>query len=845
MPKELYLHSFYVDLNQLPDMKLYSLAMPQSWRDFILQNKKRQYEYGFRLKSLGEKLQSTIPFILSCHYHSGVIQNGAPWIIASEPIDTKMIIQMSLHWFAHMMNRTIQNLPKSMYDVGSEFRWHPFSIQENKVESLYYNLIPGIFAHHFSKEVVYFKEIDRQLKFYHVHNNGVHECMSEPIPIQGKNENDRIDYYSYVMRIKLVTRGLENKFCLNVKVVIRRFITQPLVKKGNNYLPKRHDLTVFLSIKNPYKEVEKSYVPLKISRAKEKGRFSKWRDDVDQTYVDLIFGQGNLSSDELLLNPEEYFHSDTINALLVYSPLTVRKRTTRIAAGAGLRERRGLFTVFKERYPFLQQLPPLAEIKTSRFNKSLRKPWLPHPSVYTSGPIILEVWSDDRLIYDRVKQQLSTLLEVTPVDHYDGSLFIKEDLETGEPYQVKLVRQPLQGITNELDRRSKEESRIQKRVNEIVKRLGRWHSTTPPVLALVEIHEPEEFEDKKAKESYDPKDAIRLGMLKTGRITQFIHPLKEDDKMHRVTNGILDLLTDGGFLHGGWKSGQKPIEFIGFTFLKMNRERDHKRGILPIWSWFRPDMRLLVKIYGESQWLPFGQAILNLNRYHRESSSIPFIKTGNDNEGVLAFQDYICKELEKILIDTSNPVYLYVAIEHDIRRKWWKEIANKDLNGGLPFHRLVHGSDRLRVIRINTEDEVPYYDIKEGKRDVTRSSGLFVDPNGIYYSVGMRPDSLMGLGRVEDVKITSPMKTMAKQKAVEVIPLGCSPDERDQIARITHELRNLNLTYEFHTILPFPLHILKTVKKYLQLNNGMEFDEGWFEDFEEMMDELDEEEEEE
>lgn len=58
--------------------------------------------------------------------------------------------------------------------------------------------------------------------------------------------------------------------------------------------------------------------------------------------------------------------------------------------------------------------------------------------------------------------------------------------------------------------------------------------------------------------------------------------------------------------------------------------------------------------------------------------------------------------------------------------------------------------------------------------------------------------------------------------------------ERDQLAKLGHNLRKLNIAYSFHTNLPYPLDIMKSLKKYIAdftedgtLNNDPDAFEEW------------------
>lgn len=121
-----------------------------------------------------------------------------------------------------------------------------------------------------------------------------------------------------------------------------------------------------------------------------------------------------------------------------------------------------------------------------------------------------------------------------------------------------------------------------------------------------------------------------------------------------------------------------------------------------------------------------------------------------------------------------------------------------------------------------------------GNIEVNRNQGLFKDNSSdIYYSVGARPDTIQV--KKASQKYNNPLKPIRHQRLVELIPLGTGDEkERDQLAKLAHNMRKLNIAYSFHTNLPYPLDIMKSLKKYITdfteddtLNNDPDAFEEW------------------
>ncbi len=108
---------------------------------------------------------------------------------------------------------------------------------------------------------------------------------------------------------------------------------------------------------------------------------------------------------------------------------------------------------------------------------------------------------------------------------------------------VELVHCNPDIITSELEIDRYNSIAQEKRINQIVKQLSKDEQPNHSVLALVEIEE-----KSKWREGADPKKAIREGLKRTGRLSQFIYPLTGDEKgdLSRILNAVLDLFNDYG-----------------------------------------------------------------------------------------------------------------------------------------------------------------------------------------------------------------------------------------------------------------------------------------------------------
>lgn len=798
-------HAYFVDKNSLPDVPLYYLPLPEKWISFLapyVMNEKNIPK--FQLSSLEKKLFSVFPDLVSINSIYRELKEHKPWIIAVKTISIEWIKNVCKSWFQFICEKNSIQLPADLFDV--QWEWSSLEIGDYLEDNSYkYSLIPGVFAHQFCKETVHINVTDMDLDFYPVHTGSVRECMSEPI------ETKHGDFYSYVIRLQLKNRaGQTDKNYLTVKTVIRRFQMDPLIKDGKCYLPAKRKASLFIALDNLYEEKKgQIYVRLKVARSKGE-TFTKWQDSIEQVFLDHIMQGSTFSTDELLKNPRKYADGTyCYKVFMVYSQQTVKVSNIKVKPGAGMMERRELFHKFKDCFPNLIPLTFAKEVKLSNMNSNLM-PWI-H---LQKEELRLEVWSEDKNLFQQSIKVIREIFEnQLEEEEINGErILLQSDQDTGETIMtLRVVSHDSGDIVSELNNDSEQEK--EQKIRFIQKTLKKAHKENP-IMSLIEIKAFEKISDDARLK--DPKKTLRLGMAATGRITQFIHPLEEDEGNFRIKNALLDLFMDRGFFKDNWKKLNPEGHFIGINIVHVNqiKGKSFYKSFLPILSWVH-DGKVFLKKYGDAQWLPLENALVSIDRANLKNSLI-----NKPNPQVL--KAFLKNEIGAIIRHTEGKVYLFA--DASLRRHWWYEIQNGKIEQDVLslFDGLI-GKERIRLIRINTTEDVPYYDLMKGN-EIKISTGLFKDDCGVYYSVGLRPDTMRAAKSA--VKAKTPTKVLAKQLPVEMMPLGCLDDEeRDRVVELSHHLRRVNLTYEKHTKLPFPLQRIKAIEKYLDsVENEYEYD---------------------
>jgi len=372
---------------------------------------------------------------------------------------------------------------------------------------------------------------------------------------------------------------------------------------------------------------------------------------------------------------------------------------------------------------------------------------------------------------------------------------------------------------------SKGDKAFDDRVRRIEKTLERNEDNGTMTMALVEINHKDNYE-----EQTDPKSANRIGLALTNRISQFIHPLemeeKEDTKKARLINSFYDLLSDHGFLPARYLKLKNENLILGFSLIKGKHRENQKDMYLPVVTRMKGS-EVKIRLFGGREWFTVWEALLAVCKDQR------FIqKPAQYNDEAAKYRSFFERTVSECLREYKDDIV--VLLDANLRTLQWKELTNPNLDlNDLPFHiNEPECKSRVKVIRVSDEKDVHQYRIRD-KNEVNRNQGLFKDAEAkLYYGIGAKPGTIKMSPFLQ--KYNSPGKFIPHQQIVEYIPLGnMNDEERDELAKLAHHLRKLNIAYNVHTKLPYPLDIMKSVRKYVRTLKDYEYDyDDSFEDWE-------------
>ncbi|MFS0555060.1 pPIWI_RE module domain-containing protein [Brevibacillus sp. 179-C9.3 HS] len=811
--KKMELFALEIDESLFYNETIYYMKMPESWRNFFNRERTDRFKLAYKVEPLGKKLRSMFPEIISVHSDNKVLLHDRPWLISTKPIPELYIRQLTLGWLAHLKGYSIPELPQDIIDSDPAWVSCTFGDIHEIVDS--YQWVPGMAAIKFCQDPKLLdlgKDLREELKFYHVIFNGKHECISNPL-----QKSNRHDPFSYVIRLELKTRGGDTgRTILTVSMGTRRYLSKEQIKDGICFMRFGHSCSVLVTVKNPYEtDMGRSFSQLKFERCtRSKSSFTAWESALDGLYWDVLNGEA-FESDSLLVNPIVYFDGNgEVTAYVVNNNLF---KGNSVKAGIGLSEKSGLFHLIK---CFLvdfgaKELQLIPDITRREMNDS-RFPMVA-PNVER---LTIEIYSSVKM-FEKVIEVLTTAqksIDIDPVviiDKLSDSLF---RLNCDKEVIVELVHCNPEGIVAELEiDKYKDKSLAQsKRINQISKQLSKAKQINNPVLGLVEIDE-----KNKWREGTDPKKAVREGMKKAGRLTQFIYPLTDDETgdISRIINAALDLFNDYGLFSGNVNKINVPGTLLSITVLKAGNK------YLPAISRLI-GTDLSIKMLGHDSWMSLQDAALKMD----DSKFLDNPRKENRSSEV--FDAFITKVIENEL-DRCEGQFV-VLVNATLRNNWMRSIGNTKIQWDRTpvINERLSNESRLKFIRINATDDVPQYRIiiNDVWNEFNKASGIFKDSIGAYYGVGGRPSAWKGIAN-DATKFSSPSKLLLQQRAVEYIPLGAKDkNEMDDLAILADHLRRLGLTYDKHTILPHTMRVLNSLSKYITGNEDdydydAEFDE--------------------
>ncbi|GAA1801323.1 hypothetical protein GCM10009682_23940 [Luedemannella flava] len=551
---------------------------------------------------------------------------------------------------------------------------------------------------------------------------------------------------------------------------------------------------------------------------------------------------------QLTDKPMDYLQREGDAAALVYSPGMLGRRKEKVSAGLSPADREPLITWVTETLtPHLHLLEPQLRVPASVYPQ-LRRATNVNEQATTFPAQICSVIGQ-RLDIDLFTDTApSTTYALTALAARLGVNLPTADQLTDTGIMVDcgaltlgLRRSSSPGITADLDRDApgagkKLQDAVQARVTHIEATVPR---AKVPTIALVEIAGPDSYSG--ARRGHDPIFAIRQGLLRTDRLTQFITPVVEPTKPPRIREGRepsdpnlerFISAVDDLFRQLGVRPAPLPRPFantlqqqpalLAFWVIRQNKGRTWGvRRQVPIAVLIDPtgqDVRICAP---QIDWQPLHTGLLEIGRRYVNVDL---------NMGPDEITRFVKETIAAVV--GAYPDVLMLTHAQNLRSEW-KFVSNSQVKLDL----LGFGADNpqpiakypgLRHIRVRTAEagETPEcfgFSTSEPGQPLGLWRYVF---DRVYGSTGSKPmsasNAIKSVSKIAPYEHKDEMRApkasahVWNQQFIELFVAAIQPgDVPDHWAALAHDLRWAAPYSDVTTTLPWPLHLAKQVDEYL------------------------------
>jgi hypothetical protein len=763
-----FLFKGYQDI--LKDEPLYITSFPKQWWN-VIEKDISDYRFPFKPKTIAKRLSSLFPEIV--FIQESKFGEDQPWIIATDPIPTKAIVSVCMPFL--MEKNGISNKNDLSYEISLE--WRIVSFEELDVNE--YQIIPALFAKKFvqvySDSLLKNQLTGSELQFFTVYSGSGYEVVSVPYSI-----DDNRDKFSYVIKIELITRGLENTKLLKITPGSRRYYQR---EAKNPVYDVRYGETgsIYVSHNHIY-GVKKNKAYSKFFFERKKGKLQL--KDVERSVLHDLF-PAIPEVEEIFKESKKYIKDGTF--LIGYSNRLFEKGTSS-KQGISVQERNSLIQLILDLFPSINVISKHRHVNVNR-----KSPKLDYLFLNTLGKkeirigmfvpeqtmdVTLKVWESNNYIFNEGGDfylNSNPRIKLTMIQY--GSEIIKEiSVNDGETIETAKKRYKNEFSSYIFDKRSIDG-------------------------AFIEI---EAYHLEEGSKEKDPKEIIRESFRQKKIVTQFIHPENEKGSYSsRLNSAFLDLLTDIGFSDPHLQNSLiTKRAIVSFSMIR----RSYKE-FLPVLTKIEHG-QILFKTPLSNEWLRTNEYLTSTY-----GSDCFFNKTQGKQ-----LKKWLESELIGLLNDVEKSRDIILMVDANVRNGWLPEFKNENIKlNEQPFGQFaIHELNRLKVVRFNLTNDVPNYYISKNLDDDgnNHATGLFRDEQGIYYAVGEKTPAMRTINK-NATRLESKQTLFAKQQAVEIIPLTFSDeDEQNEIAFIVHNMRSLSLTYISFLRYPINAHLAVGLRKY-------------------------------
>lgn len=797
----LQLYSFIVDENTIDDVELYVFKLPSGVRERI---EKISDMNGKAYKSVAAKAMLKVAasifdsVIYSNNLLNDISNDDNNWFYSLEEFDLELLKVKVKEWISKEQEKVGLEI-----DINFDEEWSFYktiTLREIlKISNTKYKIIPRYYVYKLAKEEFHFDSLQRSLKFNRVIDDAKAIMITMPIKI----ENKKYTPFSYSIEVTLNDVIDSDKLTLHFYFKIKRWEFSNCIKDGNLIISTKENTSVYVYNENEYYS-DKDIIFNKISvKKKYKKNDISYDNIADKIYCEMM----NINIVDALGKIEEAGEKSTIYLIGYKNRNTGNLKVTQ--SGAGLPERNEMMKLISKKLDKLVLRNPINSIKEDTFSK------IKSISKYD----LVEYGLDKFITTDSGKKELPKEMYITYSNIKRINMIVvtskKELIQMIIPsmrYYLRLNKElnemiyinkdglevKFNIIEDSITRALEEDETLEDRRNEVEAFINSSLDNKALNLAIVDI---ERFDKKEEYKYKDPKQVLRVALKNKKVLSQFIN-FTETTTIDIVLNTVRDIISASSFQEALLFSNKGISEsdiLLGIDMIS-TANNEKRIGISKI-----EDGVTYIKLYPEMNWVEIKDYIYSINKKKLQNTKIK-----RDKFTKFKIEQWIEDVVaEEMLLGKM----VYCFVDCVLRSNGWSYITNHKF---LNFNTLrIAGKERLRIIRVNSTDEIPDYFIEDKKGNINKSKGIFKSCNNTYYLVGGRSDTDQK-GKKSFTKIDSPTISLRRPALYEVNIQGTSTDEESvRIAVMMQNLRKMNITYNKESSAPLPLYCLGRLSEYL------------------------------
>lgn len=396
-------------------------------------------------------------------------------------------------------------------------------------------------------------------------------------------------------------------------------------------------------------------------------------------------------------------------------------------------------------------------------------------------------------------------------------------------------------------------SSVRERMDGILKTLGTTETGVPTAcIVLLPNYSLDSSLSKR-----DPKQAIRMGLALSGRLTQFLVPSSRpaanaggdvsivhseraevDTFSHRMVSAMRDLMRQLGFVHSFKDSAdlkpQAPLYGIHLV-APLSRLSRMKEVLIATRVNVASGESDVLLPQAKTTWIPYWQAQLELARMSNPLSAADPIRA--DGHMLKRLVDRLCNEA------AEDSLLLVHSYGHIRWKDWWPGLSDGGLSRGALYYgptaargasesrledtEFKQGDSKLNILRVRIGGEVPdyYTDLsttsptgKDGRPQRANRQAIF-KANGHLLALVPKPGDKQYRNAYYGSKIDRPSRLVHTKALVEYALLTSSDEHLALECTHRAEASRANMAQllksDMKVNLPAPLHLAVQMEEYL------------------------------